>query len=247
MIDDDDIDGLAAEYVLGSLDHSERKAVDARRRLRDVKLHEAIEAWERRLGTLSDRLPGVVPPADLYPRILARIERTQPLHRFAAIIPRSRVRRRRIVAAGIALAACLLLALGWVIYFASDAPAMLVAQLHRATGASTADEGQLPAFAATIDQNSRTLTIRPIAVRPVSGKNYALWLVQKDGATPSLLGSISASSPTTLPWQTGRPLGEFVNSRLVISLEPDGRPAKSGPTVPIAFAGALVSTDSIHR
>jgi anti-sigma-K factor RskA len=245
MIDDDDIDGLAAEYVLGSLDHSERKAVDARR-LRDVKLHEAIEAWERRLGTLSDRSPGVAPPADLYPRILARIERIQPLHRFAAIIPRSRL-RRRIVAAAVALAACLLLALGWIVYSTHDAPGMLVAQLHRAGGDSTADEGHLPAFAVAIDPRTRSLTIRPVAVRPVSGKSYALWLVQKAGATPRLLGSISASRPTTLPWHTGRPLEEFVNSRLVISLEPDGGPPKSAPTVPIAFAGSLVATDSIQR
>ena len=32
MTEDDDIDGLAAEYVLGSLDPNERAAVDVRRR-----------------------------------------------------------------------------------------------------------------------------------------------------------------------------------------------------------------------
>ena len=31
MVDDDDIDGLAAEYVLGSLDAGERKKIAARR------------------------------------------------------------------------------------------------------------------------------------------------------------------------------------------------------------------------
>lgn len=241
MTDEDDIDGLAAEYVLGSLDHNERKAVDARR-VRDAKLHEAIEAWERRIGTLSDRLPGIAPPADLYPRILARIERVQPLNRFAAVAPRSRPGRRRVVAAGIALAACLVLALGWAIYARHGGPAMLVAQLHRA-GGETADEGHLPAFAVAIDPGTHTVTVRPIAVRPVAGKSYALWLVEKAGAPPSLLGSISASRPISLPWQTTRPLGEFVNSRLVISLEPDGDPAKSAPTAPIAFAGALVATE----
>ena len=246
MTDDEDIDGLAAEYVLGSLTLSERRNVDARL-THDAALRDAIAAWERRLAPLSDRLPGISPPPDLYARILTRIENPRSIQRFAAITSRPRAWQRRIVAAGFALAACLLLALGWIVYFTSDAPAMLVAQLHRTGGDSTADEGHLPAFAVAIDPGTRSLTIRPVAVRPVSGKSYALWLVQKAGATPRLLGSISASGPTTLPWQTGRPLGEFVNSRLVISLEPDGGPPKSAPTVPIAFAGALVSTDSIQR
>jgi anti-sigma-K factor RskA len=34
MTEDDDIDGLAAEYVLGSLDPAERRQVDAGRRMR---------------------------------------------------------------------------------------------------------------------------------------------------------------------------------------------------------------------
>lgn len=246
MIDDDEIDGLAAEYVLGSLDPSERKAVDARR-VREVELHRAIEAWERRLSPLSDRMPGVVPPADMYARILAQIGNTQPIHRLVPVAQRSHTWQRRIVAAGFALAACLLLALGWMTYFASSGPSMLVAQLYRAGGNSTADEGHLPAFAVAVDPKTRTLTVRPVATRPVPGKSYALWLVEKAGAPPALLGSISASTPTTLPWQPNRPLSDFVNSRLMISLEPDGTPLKEAPTVPVTFMGALVATESTGR
>ena len=50
MTNDDEIDGLAAEYVLGSLDPIERKEVDVRRKV-DVALDDAIIAWEKRLGT----------------------------------------------------------------------------------------------------------------------------------------------------------------------------------------------------
>ena len=49
MTEDDDIDGLAAEYVLGSLDPSERVAVEVRRRS-DRALADAIAAWNAGLG-----------------------------------------------------------------------------------------------------------------------------------------------------------------------------------------------------
>ena len=57
MTEEDDIDGLAGEYVLGSLDATERRLVDARRRT-DASLDAAIVAWERRLGPLNDRARG---------------------------------------------------------------------------------------------------------------------------------------------------------------------------------------------
>ena len=44
MTEEEDIDGLAAEYVLGSLGSAERAEVDARRRI-DTSLAAAIEAW----------------------------------------------------------------------------------------------------------------------------------------------------------------------------------------------------------
>jgi anti-sigma-K factor RskA len=72
MTDDDDVDGLAAEYVVGSLDPAERAQVAARCRT-DVTLREAIGDWERRLGTLADGVPGIEPPAHLYSTIAKRI------------------------------------------------------------------------------------------------------------------------------------------------------------------------------
>src|SRR5207245_5381271 len=44
MTEDDDIDGLAAEYVLGSLDPIEREQVDIRRRS-DAALSQAVKDW----------------------------------------------------------------------------------------------------------------------------------------------------------------------------------------------------------
>src|SRR4030088_1956949 len=68
MNEDDDIDGLAAEYVLGTLDVDERKHVAGRRKS-DVALDHAIRAWETRLGPLSDRTSGIEPPPHVFQRI----------------------------------------------------------------------------------------------------------------------------------------------------------------------------------
>ena len=111
MTEEDDIDGLAAEYVLGSLEPAERAQVEARRKA-DAPLAAAIEAWERRLGPLSAQVPGIEPPAASLRRHLARISASAGAVRCRAeVIPFRRglgagwtVRRR----AG-ALAACLAL------------------------------------------------------------------------------------------------------------------------------------------
>ena len=75
MTEPEDIDALAAEYVLGTLDAGERAAVAARRG-HEAELARAIEAWEARLGPLAIAVPSVAPPPDLFGRIEARINPT---------------------------------------------------------------------------------------------------------------------------------------------------------------------------
>jgi anti-sigma-K factor RskA len=115
MTEEDDIDGLAAEYVLGSLSRAERAEVEGRRGS-EAALAAAIEAWQRRLGPLSEQMPGVEPPAQLFGRILARLSHESATPgRMADVVPfRARQARQRRLATGVsALAACLALALVW--------------------------------------------------------------------------------------------------------------------------------------
>ena len=124
MTEEDDIDGLAAEYVLGSLDPAERKQVDLRRRA-DRPLADAIKVWERRLGPLSEREPGMAPPAHALDGILSRIaaQGTQSA-RTAQVIPLpSRSRRRWAFTVGASsLAAGLAVAIGLFNYMQPGAP-----------------------------------------------------------------------------------------------------------------------------
>jgi hypothetical protein len=114
MTEEDDIDALAAEYVLGSLDADERARVAARL-ASNRRLAEAIAAWERRLAPLSEREPGLAPPAHLLESILSRIAAGAAAPRPnqpGQVVP---LRRRSgrlwaLTVAGTALAACLAIA-----------------------------------------------------------------------------------------------------------------------------------------
>ena len=80
-----DDDFAAAEYVLGTLDRSERVTLAARR-LREPELDEAINAWEERLAPLADAIPEIEPPRDLLPAIEARIRGASPEAPGSAVV-----------------------------------------------------------------------------------------------------------------------------------------------------------------
>ncbi len=73
MTDDEDIDGLAGEYVIGTLNASERASVAARC-AREPALNADILDWERRLAPLTETADPVAPPPSLFAKIEARID-----------------------------------------------------------------------------------------------------------------------------------------------------------------------------
>jgi anti-sigma-K factor RskA len=246
MTDDDDVDGLAAEYVVGSLGPAERAQVAARCR-RDVTLRDAIKDWERRLGTLADGVPGIEPPAHLYSTIAKRIwgQGGQSIERAEATPLRRSARRWRGLAVGAgALAACLALIVVWLFQNSPGPPTAFVAELHRNAGGSTADESARaagpPGFVVSLDLAAHTIKITPAAVRPAPRRSYQLWLTQGGSAAPSSLGLVSQSEPTTSAWRTPATPADLVNATLSVSLEPEGGSPTDMPSGPIVFIGRLV-------
>jgi anti-sigma-K factor RskA len=65
---EEDKDGFAAEYVLGTLDAEERAQADALM-LVDTAFAASVRGWERRLGELTTMVAPVEPPAPLWERI----------------------------------------------------------------------------------------------------------------------------------------------------------------------------------
>lgn len=238
MTEEDDIDGLAAEYVLGSLDPSERAAVDVRRR-RDPALAAAIAAWERRLAPLSQQEPGVEPPAHLFDAILSRI--AAPRSAEVALLRRHTRRWRSIAAAATALAACVGLAVGWFLHERIVEPTLLAAELYRAAGTSTADEMMNPAFVVRVDLNGCKITARAVTAQPRPGRNYQLWIMREGVPAPEALGVLAGPEALTVPCPAPFSPASLLNATLAVSQEPDGGSATGTPTGPLAFLGKLMA------
>jgi len=244
MTQEEDIEGLAGEYVLGSLTREERREVDARRG-RDRALASAIAAWERRLGPLAELVPGEEPPAELRAEILRRIGEAPQANVFFMRHAQHALRRwRRVAAAAGALAAVLAVVVTIVLQsLPATAPTALVAVLQRSAAGQTADEsGDVkgpPAFVVAIDTKLKSILVTPVAARAVPKRSYQLWLVNPNAA-PVPLGIVAPAIAATLPWPTAaEPLtpAAFRNATLAISLEPEGGSATATPSGPVLYEG----------
>ena len=71
-MNDDDLDALAAEYVLGTLASDERAHAEALIAI-DPGFVEIVRQWERRLGELNVMVEAVEPPAEIWGKIKAEI------------------------------------------------------------------------------------------------------------------------------------------------------------------------------
>jgi anti-sigma-K factor RskA len=238
VTEDEDIDGLAAEYVLGSLNAKERAAVEARRR-NDTALAEAIRAWERRLAPLAGQVPELEPPARLLDAILQKI--APPRSPEVLALRRHARRWRSIAAAATALAACLGLAVGWFLYERIAEPTLLMAELYRSTGNSTADEMMNPAFVVTVDLDACRITARPVTAQPRPGRNYQLWIMREGVPAPESLGVLSGPEGLTASCPPPVTPASLVNATLAVSQEPDGGSATGTPTGTLAFLGKLMA------
>src|SRR3954467_6134947 len=72
---EEDKDGFAAEYVLGTLDAEERAQADALM-LVDTAFAASVRGWERRLGEPTAMVAPVAPPAPPWERIKAGLAST---------------------------------------------------------------------------------------------------------------------------------------------------------------------------
>lgn len=234
MSDPDEIDALAAEYALGTLERAERERLDVRRKI-DPVLDEAILSWEARLAPLAESIPELAPPPGLFAQIEQRIESAAAPRQTDTVDLDARRRLkwwRGGALAASALAACLALALG--LREQTRPPARTFVAVLQKNAAS-------PGFLLSLDPASRTLAIRPLAASIEQGKSYELWLVAK-AAAPLSLGVIDPKTKSVK--KIAADLQTAENATWAVSLEPAGGSPTGAPTGPIVFSGKFTPAGS---
>ncbi|NUB43115.1 anti-sigma factor [Fertoebacter nigrum] len=218
--DDDEAEGLAAEYVLGTLPLAERIAAENLAKTQPG-FAARIAAWEQHFAPLNaDYVP--VPAPNLLPQIEARLfGRADPDRRPGLF------GRLRSAFAGAAVAAALVVGALYLLPAPEPAAPALTATL--------AAEAQPLTFAAVYDPSSDALTLTQTAGPAAeTGRVYELWLIAGEAA-PVSLGVIDAQSIT-------RPLADLApGAVLAVSLEPTGGSTTGAPTGPVLVTGVVAS------
>ncbi len=234
----DDIDALAGEYVLGTLDQAERAVVAARRQ-REPALDAAIAGWEQRLMPLQDQGSDVAPPLLLFNRIERQIDaQNSGPSNIAELdtLRRGMARWRRIALAASAMAASALLVMGLRETVWRNAPQTYVAVF--------AKDDVLPAFYLTINLESRELTLRPVGAEKQTGKTYQMWIASDQlGAAPQSLGLVENTLAPTRKSLTNYDQGLLQKATFGVSLEPEGGSPTGKPTTPALHAKLLPVTN----
>lgn len=235
MTQREDIDALAGEYVLGTLDAGER-AVAAARRLRELDLDAAILAWERRLGPLAESIASVAPPVGLLAGVEQRIEGMAQAPNLAAstgvaqvVRLESRVRTwRRLAVGASSLAACLVLAIG-----AREATRPPAASY---VGVFVQDD-VMPSFVLSVDFGARTVTVKPVSAQPLPDRSYQLWIVhERLGGVPQSLGLIELDSSGVSRREVSFDQALLTTATFGVSVEPKGGSPTGRPTGPALHA-----------
>ena len=241
MTGDADREGLAAEYVLGTLDDAERAQAQALLG-RDASFAALVQAWERRIAVLHELVEPVEPPAHVWPRIAARLGGATRSAGAEVIDLRRRLRRWRTVSAMTgALAACLALfvaarefAPGWLPPLLQPAApeGRYVALLQR-------DQAS-PGFILTVDLKTRSFTARPVGAQRPPARAYELWLVHDRFPQPRSLGVIGDGEFTTRAALTAYDREIINTATYAVSVEPPGGSPTGIVTGPVVFVGKLI-------
>ncbi|WP_458526970.1 anti-sigma factor [Onishia taeanensis] len=251
MTEHDDLDMLAAEYALGTLDADARAGV-ARRRQHDPDLDTLILAWEARLAPLGDEAVSVAPGPALRERIQQRIDALEAEAQRPSVdheqtqaetsaTARSQVvsLRRRLVrwqwSTGLASAAALILAVIMTTPLGqapSDPSFVAVFQ----------EDDRQPAFMLSVDLSSRQLNVLPVSAEPLADKSYQLWI--KDaalGPNPRSVGVLNDDLSLDTRALSDYDPALLKRATFGISIEPSGGSPTGQPTGP-AIHGYLYPT-----
>jgi anti-sigma-K factor RskA len=227
----DDLEMVAGEYVLGTLDAAEQTAF-RRRLLTDPEAAAAVAHWQERLSPLLAAVPEAPPPAALWRRVEAA---GRPANDNAT------VRRWKIATIAAALLALVSTGLALRPRPAPVAPAQVAqapasAPLYRSV-AALSETGGAPALLVTYDETSKTMRVTPVNVAPRPGHSLELWVIAGKAA-PKSIGLMQDKGATALDKLA---LDLRQDMTIAVSVEPRGGSPTGLPTGPVVYSGRMIS------
>jgi anti-sigma-K factor RskA len=233
MIERDDLDMLAAEFVLGTLPIEDRQRVQ-RLRTTHPELDAQILQWESRLSALNDEIEPVDPAPGLFARIersIDQLEQASSQHNEVVRL-RQQVSRWRLSTAAASIAAILLIAVMMLEPTPTESPYVAVFQHN----------DEQPAFLLTVDLARKQLNIQPVTARPAGNQSYQLWIKDDElGPTPRSVGVLNEHFEVDPAALTNYDAELLRRATFGISLEPRGGSPTGQPTGP-ALHGFLYPT-----
>jgi anti-sigma-K factor RskA len=216
-------DGLAAEYVLGTLEAREAAELDAQMET-DAEFAASVAAWERRLAPLLALAPPEAPPRELW----ARIERSLG----GATAPARKAWRFPWPALGIGASAVAAgLAAFLVLRPTPQAPLMTVLLTSR----------DQPAW--LVEAQGDTIRLAALNRREIEpGRVAQLWALPQGATAPTSLGLVPESGRFSVTPTTLRPSPGML---IEITLEPPGGSPTGRPTGPVLFIGRLSAAGGV--
>lgn len=228
-----DKETLAADYVLGTLDASERHDVE-QALASDPELAALVESWQRRLVPLLQTVAPVEPPAHVWHGIRSAIGEQPSIATGLEpdrLFERLRFWRWCTIGTG-ALAAALAL------YIAI----MPVGQVDDGRYVAVLNEGgTTPGWMITVDITTREMTIRPLGEVTVADKSFELWLIEGTEIPPTSLGLLDPGRARTVAVSQSVSNAAIASPVLAVSLEPEGGSPTGLPTGPVVFQGPLLA------
>jgi anti-sigma-K factor RskA len=230
----DDMEELAAEFALGTLPPAERQEAESLM-ASDAEFAGMVKAWERRLIPLALALEPVEAP----PRIRGAVMKA--IAGGAADSATVVTWKRKASAWRLATVGASAIAASLAAFIAVGSPeGPLTEQRYVAVLQA---EGPGPAFLASIDLASGSISVRTVGAPSQPGKSYELWAVGGGRDKPQSLGVIDASFRIPAS-KLGKIDPAALNDTLfAVSLEPEGGSPTSQPTGPVMFTGKLVATE----
>lgn len=233
--EDDAIDAMAGNYVLGTLSADERREVESWM-AREPRMRAAVDAWDKRLHPLVTLAEPVEPSAALWQRIETSLAPATAT-RNAAAAPRRRsswlhsvALWRGVAAASFAMAAFMAAVLVGRTPVAP--PTQFVVVL-------VTPQDKAPGWVVQTAEGARQLSLIPLGSVTVPGdKALQFWTKADSWSSPVSLGLVTPGQTLQVPLEKLPPLE--ANQLFELTLEPATGSPTGRPTGPIQFIGRAV-------